>query len=96
MLRLQAEKKVFARQAVSDITPADAAARLVCMSEEGQVGRVSEGLRATLLHACLPLRETGAQEQQQSKPSSHKGQSSLQFSRRCSSRAGPAACQLSK
>lgn len=38
VLRLQAEKKVFSRQAVADITPADAAARLVCMSEEGQVG----------------------------------------------------------
>lgn len=38
VLRLQAEKKVFSRQAVSEITPADAAARLVCMSEEGQVG----------------------------------------------------------
>jgi hypothetical protein len=38
VLRLQAEKKVFSRQAVADISPADAAARLVCLSEEGQVG----------------------------------------------------------
>jgi hypothetical protein len=37
VLRLQAEKKVFSRQAVADISPADAAARLVCLSEEGQV-----------------------------------------------------------
>lgn len=37
VLRLQAEKKVFNRQAVADISPADAAARLVCLSEEGQV-----------------------------------------------------------
>lgn len=40
MLRLQAEKKVFSRQAVADISPADAAARLVCLSEEGQVSFV--------------------------------------------------------
>lgn len=37
MLRLQAEKKVFSRQGVADISTADAAARLVCLSEEGQV-----------------------------------------------------------
>lgn len=65
MLRLQAEKKVFARQAVSDITPADAAARLVCMSEEGQVGRVWEGLLALLLYASLPEGKTGLRKQQQ-------------------------------
>lgn len=37
VLRLQAEKKVFSRQGVADISPADAAARLVVLSEEGQV-----------------------------------------------------------
>jgi hypothetical protein len=48
VLRLQAEKKVFSRQAVSDITPADAAARLVCMSEEGQVGMQYRWLASSL------------------------------------------------
>jgi hypothetical protein len=37
VLRLQAEKKVFSRQGVADISTAGAAARLVCLSEEGQV-----------------------------------------------------------
>ena len=45
LLRLQAEKKVFSKQAVSDISAADAAARLVCLSEEGQVGRA-------VVHMC--------------------------------------------
>lgn len=37
VLRLLAEKKVFSKQAIADINIAEAAARLVCMSEEGQV-----------------------------------------------------------
>jgi hypothetical protein len=45
VLRLQAEKKVFSRQGVADISTADAAARLVCLSEEGQVRHaLGEGL----------------------------------------------------
>eukprot|EP00878_Enallax_costatus_P024476 GHUV01026120.1.p2 GENE.GHUV01026120.1~~GHUV01026120.1.p2 ORF type:complete len:150 (+),score=21.70 GHUV01026120.1:417-866(+) len=37
VLRLLAEKRVFSKQAVTDICAAEAAARLVCLSEEGQV-----------------------------------------------------------
>jgi hypothetical protein len=37
LLRLLAEKKVFGKAAVAAICPVEAAARLVCMSDEGQV-----------------------------------------------------------
>lgn len=37
VLRLLAEKRVFSKQAVRAICAAEAAARLVCLSEEGQV-----------------------------------------------------------
>lgn len=37
VLRLLAEKKVFNKQALTEICAAEAAARLVCLSEEGQV-----------------------------------------------------------
>uniref|UniRef100_A0A383VGG5 Uncharacterized protein n=1 Tax=Tetradesmus obliquus TaxID=3088 RepID=A0A383VGG5_TETOB len=41
VLRLLAEKKVFSKAAVAAICPVEAAARLVCMSDEGQVALVS-------------------------------------------------------
>lgn len=36
-LRLVAEKRVFSRAAVADIAPAQSAARLACLSDDGQV-----------------------------------------------------------
>ncbi|KAF6257778.1 hypothetical protein COO60DRAFT_1196853 [Scenedesmus sp. NREL 46B-D3] len=41
LLRLLAEKRVFSKAAVAAICPVEAAARLVCMSDEGQVALVS-------------------------------------------------------
>eukprot|EP00879_Flechtneria_rotunda_P015503 GHRR01016213.1.p2 GENE.GHRR01016213.1~~GHRR01016213.1.p2 ORF type:complete len:113 (+),score=51.69 GHRR01016213.1:504-842(+) len=38
VLRLLAEKKVFSKQAIANMVLAEPAARLICMSAQGQVG----------------------------------------------------------
>jgi hypothetical protein len=60
-LRLLAEKRVFSRAAVADISPADAAGRLVVMSDEGAVSAAatdSVGCRARAGSTITPRSTT--------------------------------------
>jgi hypothetical protein len=54
-MRLIAEKRVFSKHPVVAISPAEAAARLVCLSAEGQVGASQDQRQMQLTQPSFQL-----------------------------------------
>jgi len=55
LMRLVAEKRVFSKHPVVAISPAEAAARLVCLSAEGQVGASQDQRQMQLTQPSFQL-----------------------------------------